>query len=460
LPFSLILNTIAIDIRILTTVEAPMEPDAPAQFFDIEVRVLNPVSGEYPIEITLEDGTVARGSAPLDVLRWESSADTQKDGQRLFNMLLGAGRLREAWGATRSKQRRIRLRIDPPELHVLPWEILHDGQDMLAASASTPFSRYLPIDLSWGQPVAGRSIRVLAVVSNPYDLQTKYDLAAADVEVERHVLQEVLSGKGIALEFLDSPASLRRLEEKLRDGYQVLHLVAHGAFNSKRQQSALYLQDEDGAAQRVIDDDFVAMLSRLQYKPTLIVLATCQSATRSAHDEFIGLGPKLVQAGTPAVVAMQDFVSMATARQFSATLYAQLLKHAMIDLAVNQARSTLLTTGRPDAAVPVLFMRLKDGLLWKLPDQPPAARSNVMLAASASTSTDAIDATDLVALRRLIVTRYNLEEIRTLCSDIGVDYDNLGGEGKEAKARELIAYLKRRNKLNDLIRYLQEDRRT
>jgi hypothetical protein len=160
----------------------------------------------------------------------------------------------------------------------------------------------------------------------------------------------------------------------------------------------------------------------------------------------------------PAVVAMQDFVTVATAQQFSATLYGQLLKHALIDLAVNQARSTLLTTGRPDAAAPVLFMRLKDGRLWKLPDQPLAARSNAAPSSSSPVRAGAIDATDLVALRKFIVTRYNLEEIRTLCSDLGVDYDDLGGEGKEAKARELVAYLKRRSKLDDLIRYLQEDR--
>jgi hypothetical protein len=435
-----------------------MEFGAPTQFFDIEIRVLNPRVGEYPVEITLEDGAVAHGTLPLDTLTWESSGDARKDGQRLFNTLLGSGRLREAWGATRSRQRRVRLRIDPPELHALPWELLHDGQVMLAASASTPFSRYLPIDLPWGQLIARRPIRVLAVISNPSDLETKYELVAANVEVEKQILQGALSGEGSVLEMLDAPATLKRLEEKLREGYQVLHLVAHGAFNAKRQQTAVYLQSEDGTAQRIVDDDLVAMLSRLQSRPTLIVLAACQSATRSARDEFMGLGPKLVQAGMPAVVAMQDFVSIATARQFSATLYSQLLKHAMIDLAVNQARSTLLTTGRPDAAVPVLFMRLKDGLLWKLPDQPLAASSSAALAASSSMSTEAIDATDLVALRKLIVTNYNLEEIRTLCSDIGVDYDNLGGEGKEAKARELIAYLKRRNKLNDLVRYLQEDR--
>jgi hypothetical protein len=40
----------------------------------------------------------------------------------------------------------------------------------------------------------------------------------------------------------------------------------------------------------------------------------------------------------------------------------------VVDLAMNEARSTLITAERPDAAVPVLFMRLKDGRLWHRED--------------------------------------------------------------------------------------------
>ena len=58
----------------------------------------------------------------------------------------------------------------------------------------------------------------------------------------------------------------------------------------------------------------------------------------------------------------------------------------------------------------------------------------------------------LTALRDLLVRHFNLEELRTLCADVGVDYDNLGGEGKEARARELVKYLNRRGRLPQLIR--------
>jgi len=56
-------------------------------------------------------------------------------------------------------------------------------------------------------------------------------------------------------------------------------------------------------------------------------------------------------------------------------------------------------------------------------------------------------------LRLSILTSFNLSEIQTLCVDLGVDYESLGGEGREAKARELIAYFSRLGRLSDLIEY-------
>jgi hypothetical protein len=108
------------------------------------------------------------------------------------------------------------------------------------------------------------------------------------------------------------------------------------------------------------------MLNRLQTPPHLVVLAACQSAQQSTSAAFTGLGPQLVQIGLPAVIAMQENVTVVTARQFAATFYRRLLEHGTVDLAMNEARGTLITNGRFDAAVPVLFMRLPDGRLWSI----------------------------------------------------------------------------------------------
>jgi hypothetical protein len=54
-------------------------------------------------------------------------------------------------------------------------------------------------------------------------------------------------------------------------------------------------------------------------------------------------------------------------------------------------------------------------------------------------------------LRIQIDRHLDLEELRTLCFDLGVDYDSLRGEGKAAKIRELIALLRRNNRVPQLI---------
>ncbi len=57
----------------------------------------------------------------------------------------------------------------------------------------------------------------------------------------------------------------------------------------------------------------------------------------------------------------------------------------------------------------------------------------------------------LTRLRQILLDRFNEEELRTLCFDMALDYDMLPGRGKEGKARELLAYLERRNRLPELV---------
>ncbi|MBN2002674.1 MAG: CHAT domain-containing protein [Anaerolineae bacterium] len=339
---------------------------------DLELRIFRLEDHTYPVELTLAgQQEFPRGFLDDSILSWTAGDDPVADGRRLFEALLADPQLRVAWAEARGQapQRRLRLRIDPAaaELHTLPWELLHEDAVMLSANAATPFSRYLPVALPWGGEVEDRPIRVLVAISNPTDLQSRYNLAQLDAAQERATLEaalEDIAGSDVEMTFLDPPVTPEAIEAALRDGYHALHYLGHGAFNPRRGQAALYLQDATGAAQIVTDDAFIGMLARQAVHPRLVFLAACQSATRDSADAFRGLGPKLVAAGVPAVVAMQDVVSVETARKLGATFYGRLAEHGAVDLALNEARSTLLTAGRPDAVVPVLFMRLKSGRLW------------------------------------------------------------------------------------------------
>lgn len=58
----------------------------------------------------------------------------------------------------------------------------------------------------------------------------------------------------------------------------------------------------------------------------------------------------------------------------------------------------------------------------------------------------------LVALRYLLVTRFDENELRTLCFDLGIDYDDLPATGKVNKARELVACLERQKRTASLLK--------
>lgn len=57
----------------------------------------------------------------------------------------------------------------------------------------------------------------------------------------------------------------------------------------------------------------------------------------------------------------------------------------------------------------------------------------------------------LTELRQVLAVRFSEEELRTLCFDLGVNYDDLQGEGKAGKARELVAFLDRHGRIPELL---------
>jgi hypothetical protein len=64
----------------------------------------------------------------------------------------------------------------------------------------------------------------------------------------------------------------------------------------------------------------------------------------------------------------------------------------------------------------------------------------------------------LTKLRQILAGRFNDDEIRALCFDLGIDYDNLPGEAKERKVTELIGSAKRHNRIDDLLRVVKDSR--
>lgn len=65
------------------------------------------------------------------------------------------------------------------------------------------------------------------------------------------------------------------------------------------------------------------------------------------------------------------------------------------------------------------------------------------------------DLATAVQLQTILASRFDLEELKTLCFRLGVAYDSLRGEGLEGKARELVAYWQRRQQIGQLVNAIQ-----
>jgi hypothetical protein len=277
---------------------------------------------------------------------------------------------------------RLRLFIGPSasELHALHWELLQDpvkGYD-LSNKETVYFSRYLSSQ-DW-RPIRLRpkgDLRALAVISSPEDADV-YGLSPINKSAELH---KVRAGLGnITVDSLPTDqhtrnrATLNNLILQLQEGqYDILYLVCHGRMIHGNPK--LVLENDQGFVEIVNGDSLVERLDGLKYRPSLVVLVSCESVGQ--QDTFLAsLGPRLAEFGIPAVIAMQGSITFETASRMMPVFFQELQKDGFIDRALAVARSVV--NDRYDRWMPVLFMRLKNGQIWEIPaDKKPFASDNV-----------------------------------------------------------------------------------
>lgn len=64
----------------------------------------------------------------------------------------------------------------------------------------------------------------------------------------------------------------------------------------------------------------------------------------------------------------------------------------------------------------------------------------------------------LAQLRQFIATHYGMDDLHTLCFDLGIDFDELSEGGKTAKVRELLLLMGNQHRYDDLLAQLEVDR--
>jgi hypothetical protein len=122
---------------------------------------------------------------------------------------------------------------------------------------------------------------------------------------------------------------------------------------------------------RVVGSVLVTRLQELQQRPSLVVLASCQSVGDDAEacpdntSALPALGHQLAEGGSPAVLAMQGSVTIQTGRNSSTVFFRELQRDGQIDQAMAVTRGAV--RGQPEWWMPGLFMRLKSGRIWYAP---------------------------------------------------------------------------------------------
>ena len=272
-------------------------------------------------------------------------------------------------------------------LHSLWWERLKQPHDVgnpkapLATNNRNPFYRRLTGPIK--PAIDADPLKVLVVICNPRELGKDVyvaleNLSPVDVAQEREILEDALAplqasgvGEFTILGGPENSASLSALTTALQDGYHVVHIVAHGIYYNEK--FSLVMEDDRGDAAFVSPGDFQQLLATND-AVRLVTLTVCQSAIDNSGSSFRGLGPRLVQLGVPAVIAMQDLILVEAAQIFHQHFYNHLARTGRVDKALAAARFHLYQEERLPGqwAIPVLYLGSGNGQLFQPEGDAPA----------------------------------------------------------------------------------------
>ncbi|MDF5731224.1 MAG: COR domain-containing protein, partial [Rhizonema sp. PD38] len=290
-------------------------------------------------------------------------------GSKLYQALFPSkihGQLRATMAGAQKDNYNVRLRLvfESPELAALPWEFLYDEgtNTFLANNTQTVLSRYIDIPQQKRElKAASLPLKVLLVISSPTNLP-HLDVAEEERLLRVALAKHIDAGK-IELDVLPEP-TIRNINQKLREKpYNVFHFIGHGIFENNKGFTVLV--DENGEEKR-LDDESFANLFLGNSNLGLAVLNSCQGATVSEQQKFVGIAPNLVRRGIPAVVAMQYSIYDTTAKLFADEFYLTLSLGWPVDAAIQTTRNAIsIEVGleKRDFATPVLYMRAKDGII-------------------------------------------------------------------------------------------------
>jgi hypothetical protein len=261
---------------------------------------------------------------------------------------------------------RIRLHLDRGGyLGGFPWELLHDGQQFLSLSGETPIVRCIEGIGSARQLPAAPPLRILVTISSPRSFPL------LDVEAERERLVAAIAPLvmlGLVKIDVAPDGSMNTLRRMLRSAdeigrpYQVWHFIGHGRYDEQTTRGDLVMSGEGNQPQYAGGWE-LGPLFKAHRDLRFACLNACKGARWEAGIPVSGAATSLIEAGVPAVTAMQFVISDAAAIAFAEELYGALADGAALEDAVAEARRGIFFQPNPTEWItPVLFVPWRDGV--------------------------------------------------------------------------------------------------
>lgn len=338
------------------------------------------------------DGNDYAGRLSLDPVALLQEQNARGIGELLFTALFhdqpvaGARSTQSGYELARDRAgRALRLELNLRHSAVAGemWELLWDpdqGSPLATFERSPLYRRQGNSNVG---PIDASPLRVLAAICAPpglgqQDAKNEHlkALAPLDQALHKQIIDDALglAAKGavehVVLGGPGAPrATLEAITAALEEGYHVLHLLAHGVILAD--ELHLVIEREAGGEPMVPATELRDLL--VKHDLRLIVLASCLSgATLLTGPNRASLGALLADGGVPAIVAMQDLVSINGAQYFTQHFYADLARSGRVDMAVAATRFAMYQWQRRDGrewAVPILFMSTSDGHLFSVDDE-------------------------------------------------------------------------------------------
>lgn len=306
-------------------------------------------------------------------------------GEALFNALFSAEVRSEIRGlvAQLSQGELLRLELDfgedtMPEVAALPWEFLRASEtlDNVAGDWGTSTRVILSRRRDLHEPapaiILNEPLRIQLVVAAPADLgPVEYRPVEAAL---KEMAQKHPTMMAPPLKTLLQPDATQ-LDHTLEENKpHIVHFIGHGRMHTlrKMQVAQLALVAASRSADWRNDEDIGEILGA--HRIGMVLIQACESGAAGDVEAFTGVASQIVQQNVPVVVAMQYPISNDAAITFAEEFYRRLGKLEPVDYAVQMARRVLAQQYKEtrDYATPVLFMRVKDGQLFR-PGNPGAS---------------------------------------------------------------------------------------